>query len=246
MERKVVMESKLEKEVRFLKIYAAVATLFGAVFVLTAFSQQSGKQKFEEIDVERINIVEKDGQVKLVMANKARLPGPGNIVTGKFFTRQGPKGPGILFYNEKGDESAGLSYPTTEQDGKFLAGTLLAFDKYGGGQVVGMQYEENNVKRKAGIHIWDQPDASPEQQSKNYDEAHKMKPGPERDKLMQQAVAEERVFVGRSFDRSANVTLFDSNGTPRLRLSVGPDGDPKLEFLDTAGKVTQTLPAPAR
>jgi hypothetical protein len=240
------MESKLEKEVRFLKMYAAVATLFGAVLVLTAFAQQSGKQKFEEIDVERINVVEKDGQVKLVIANKARLPGPGNIVTGKFFTRQGLKGPGILLYNEKGDESGGLSYVSTEQDGKYLAGTLLAFDKYNGDQVLGMQYEENNAKRKAGIHIWDQPDASPEEQSKNYDEARKMKSGPERDKLMQQAVASERVFVGRSFDRSANIILFDANSRPRLRLSVGPDGDPKLEFLDAAGIVTQTLPAPPR
>jgi|SRR5215472_387087 len=240
------MESKLEKEVRFLKIYAAVATLLGAVLVLTAFAQQSIKQKFEEIDVERINVVEKDGQVRLVIANKARLPGPGNIVTGKFFTRQGLKGPGILFYNEKGDESGGLSYVSTEQEGKYLAGSLLAFDKYNGDQVLGMQYEETNAKRKAGIHIWDQPDASPEEQRKNYDEAHKMKSGPERDKLMQQAVASERVFVGRSFDRSATVTLFDANSRPRLRLSVGPDGDPKLEFLDAAGNVTQTLPAPPR
>lgn len=32
------METKLEKEVRFLKIYAVVVTLFGAVFLLTAFA----------------------------------------------------------------------------------------------------------------------------------------------------------------------------------------------------------------
>jgi hypothetical protein len=240
------METKLEKEVRFLKIYAVVATLLGAVFVLTAFTRQSGKQKFEEIDVERINIVEKDGQVKLVIANKARLPGPGNIVSGKFFQRQGLKLPGILFYNEKGDESGGLQYGSAEQDGKYLAGSLLAFDQYGGDQVVGMQYEEANSKRKAGFHVWDRPDVSSEEQNKNFDDAHKLKPGPERDKLMQQAVGSERVFVGRSGDRSANVTLFDANSRPRLRLSVGPDGDPKLEFLDAAGKVTQVFPASPR
>ena len=44
------MEPKLEKEVRFLKIYAAIATLACAVFFFTGFAIQSKKQKFEEID----------------------------------------------------------------------------------------------------------------------------------------------------------------------------------------------------
>ena len=56
----------------------------------------------------RVNFVEKNGQVKMVIANKARLPGPGNIVSGKLGQREGLKGPGILFYNEKGDECGGL------------------------------------------------------------------------------------------------------------------------------------------
>ncbi len=50
------METKFEKEVRFLKIYVAVITLGCAVFLLSAFAIQSDKQKFEEIDVKLINI----------------------------------------------------------------------------------------------------------------------------------------------------------------------------------------------
>lgn len=61
------MESKLEKEVRTLKAYVVVATLLCAVLV-AAFTMQSRKQKFGEIDVERINVVEKDGQVKMVIS----------------------------------------------------------------------------------------------------------------------------------------------------------------------------------
>src|SRR5437667_6560927 len=37
----------IEKEVRFLKIYAAIATLVGAVFFLSAFVLQTKKQKFD-------------------------------------------------------------------------------------------------------------------------------------------------------------------------------------------------------
>lgn len=47
------METKLERDVRFLKIYAVVVTIACAVFSLTAFAAQDKKQKLTEIDVER-------------------------------------------------------------------------------------------------------------------------------------------------------------------------------------------------
>jgi len=236
------METKLEKEVRFLKAYAVIVTLFGAVLFLTGFTMQTRKQKFEEIDVERINIVEKDGQVKMVIANKENLPDPGNIITGKFTKRASLKAPGILFYNERGDESGGLLYTSIEKDGKYGAGGQLSLDKYNGGQVIGFGLQDNNGKRNVGLHIWDQPDVSGEEQIKNWDAAHKLKPGPERDALMQQAAGQNRVFVGREVDKTATVTLFDLNGNPRIRMTVNANGEPKLEFLDAAGKVLQALP----
>jgi hypothetical protein len=139
----------------------------------------------------------------------------------------------------------GLSYVSTERDGKYAAGAALAFDKYSGDQIIGMSYGDDNGNRTVGFNVWDQPDVSVEEQNKNWDEAHKLKPGPERDALMQQAAGQQRVFIGRSSDRSANVTLYDANSRPRLRLVVGPEGEAKLEFLDARGKVTQILPAPA-
>jgi hypothetical protein len=241
-----MMENKLEKEVRFLKAYAVAATLLCAVFVLTAFTMQSRKQKFEEIDVERINIVEKDGQVKMVISNKEQLPGPGNIVTGKLGARQGLKTPGMLFYNEKGDECGGLIFGSREQDGKYAAATALLFDKYNGDQVMGMRVEDvGGGRRTVGLNVWDQPDVSPEEQHKNYDEAAKLSDGPEKDALRQQAVAHQRMFIGRTSDKQARIVLSDANGRPRIRLSVEQNGEAKLEFLDRSGKVTQTLPTPS-
>ena len=75
------MNSKLEKEVRFLKRYVLVSSLLIAALAFMAFASPEQNQKFEEIDVERINIVEKDGQLKMVISNKARQH-PG-IVNGK-------------------------------------------------------------------------------------------------------------------------------------------------------------------
>jgi hypothetical protein len=52
------MNNKIERDVRFLKIYAVVITTICAVLLLTAFTA-SKNQKFTEIDVGRINVVEK-------------------------------------------------------------------------------------------------------------------------------------------------------------------------------------------
>src|SRR5262249_29060340 len=92
LRRKMTM-SKLEKEVRFLKIYAVVTTLLFGVLAFSAFQQASQKMKFSEIDVERLNIVEKDGKLKMVISNSERQH-PG-IVDGKMLSRKRP--PGIIF-----------------------------------------------------------------------------------------------------------------------------------------------------
>jgi hypothetical protein len=51
---------QLEKQVRMLKLYAVIATGALLVFAIAGFRFADRKTKFEEIDVERINIVEKD------------------------------------------------------------------------------------------------------------------------------------------------------------------------------------------
>jgi hypothetical protein len=238
------MDRQLSREIRFLRMYTNLSTLTCLVVVLSAFTAQNRKAKFEEIDVERINIVESDGRITLVIANKERLPGP--IMGGQTYERVGLKAPGIVFYNDKGDESGGLRTVSSETADKYSAGAGLAFDKYNGDEVVGIRYNDDNGSRTVGLRILDQPDASPAEQKKNFEEARKLPPGPERDAHRRQAVANQRVFVGTSTDKTSAVTLYDGNSRPRLRLSVTVEGEPKLEFLDGNGKVLQVLPASSR
>ena len=209
------MESKLEKEVRFLKGYAFIATLVCAVFILSGFTLQNRKQKFDEIDVERINIVEHDGKLKMVISNNERLPDPTS--GGKTFKRQGIKTHGVIFYNQLGDECGGLLYGSEEKDGKYSAAALLTFDQYKNDQILSLMYGERDGRRETGFTVIDQPET-------------------------QQANATERIFVGRSRDRAARVTLYDTKGKARLRMFVDVNGNPKLEFLDESGKVTKSLP----
>ena len=100
------MNKKVQKEVHFLKVHAIVITLILGVMIFSGFKQNSQRPKIEEIDVEDINIVEKDGHLKMVISNKERVPGP--IIGGKTLSRQGGNSPGMIFYTEKGDECGGL------------------------------------------------------------------------------------------------------------------------------------------
>src|SRR3712207_5577511 len=110
------METRLEKEVRFLKIYAVVATLFCAVFLLSAFAFQNKKQRFEVIDVERINVVEKDGRLRMVISNRERQTPV--VVDGKTFPQEGGRSAGMIFFNEKGDEVGGLIFRGNTGEGQ--------------------------------------------------------------------------------------------------------------------------------
>ncbi len=236
------METKLEKDVRFLKIYAVGSTLLLAVFFLSAFALENKKMKFEEIDVERINVVEKDGRLRMVISNKERQH-PG-MVEGKLHNRKRDIA-GMLFFNEKGDEAGGLLVSNGEGKSQYLS---LTFDKFRQDQTMGFQHlESDNGAYFAGLKIWDRPDITfEEQQSKR--EAIKNIPDEAARKAALKELAEsgafgtERLVLGRGRSKSSFIELLDKRGKTRLEISVSEAGTPKINFLDENGKVVYSLP----
>src|SRR5688572_7965340 len=107
----------LEVRVRRGRFFAVFFCLLAGAVMLAAFQSpevQNAKQRFTEIDVERLNIVEPDGRLSLVLANKPRLP---DVIVGGVehdTGRKGTRGPGMLFFNHKGDECGGLTYSSFE------------------------------------------------------------------------------------------------------------------------------------
>ena|SRR5688572_3275827 len=239
------MKSKLEKEVQFLKLYAFVATLGLVVLFASAFTSQSQKQKFEEIDVERINIVEKDGKLKMVISNKQRQH-PG-IMDGKPIQRYGrSRPPGILFFNEIGDECGGLSYDGDQDKGQSLG---LSFDKFRQDQTLQLYHAEgSDGQNRAGLVIWDRVPLKTEAELiEKFRELDKKQYSPEKaaalKALREQGVfGFERVSVGKGQDQAAAIRLSDAKGRVRINLSVDAAGNPRLEFLDESGKPTYILP----
>jgi hypothetical protein len=244
------MDQDIRRELRLLKGYAIVVTTLLGTLSLAAFRQASQKQKFTEIDVERINIVEKNGNLRMVISNRERSIGP--IYKGKPFGYAGGTRPGIIFFNDEGTENGGLTFSGARQpDGTYRASSGFSFDQFNQDQVLYMQYNDNNGTRNMGLTIADRTDADIYDLVMQRDSIEKAHPaGPARNAALAQwaqprngvPMAAQRLYVGRDVSKAAVINLSDRNGKPRLRLRVDSLGAPSLEFLDAAGNVTSRLP----
>ncbi len=230
---------QLEEEVRWQRRVGGVLAVALAALVFAGFQATPGKTRFTELDVERLNVIEPDGQLVMAIANTARLPEP--VIAGKT-VGSGRRGPGIIFFDGKGWEVGGLTYGTTQKaDGSFTAGGHLSFDQFRNDQVVFLSYQDDGTHKRSGLYIVDRARTPTIDQLVAMDEAART---PEARKALEEklkGVAAQRIFVG-SDDETAMVRMRDRAGRDRLRLVVGPDGAPKLEFLDESGKAVQTLP----
>lgn len=236
------MQTKLERDVRNLKIYAICLTVFVVLIAALAFLNP-GTRHFNQIDVHRINVREKNGKLDLVISNSAKMPPA--IVDGKAFPN-GLRSPGMLFYNGKGDEGGGLGFSSrTLPNGSYSADGQLMFDQYNQDQEVGIQYEDDNGKRMAGLHVWDRSNTPLDQVIANFGRMSRA----ERHAAMQKMaaagnpLAATRVFVGKQRDKSSQVMLADAQGRPRLVMIVQASGTAEIQFLDDNGKVIKSISA---
>lgn len=228
---------------QILKAHASTATIVCAVLIASTFAQQTGRPKFDEIDVERINIVEKDGSLRMVISNRERQH-PG-MVDGKLMPREHGRPPGMIFFNHRGDECGGLIFDENGGKGHFVS---LTMDKSRQDQTIGMQHlESDNGEYFAGFRVWDRPNTSMADFMPKYAAAKKMPHGPERTAAFQALQDQgefgtERITIAKHRDKSAMIELSDTKGRARIRIAVDAAGNPRLDFLDETGAVIDSLP----
>jgi hypothetical protein len=241
---------QLERQVFVLKVYVVVVT---AAFILgTAFTAvtraQNPRQRFGEIDVERINVIERDGRLRLTISNLERASDP--VINGKTRRRIGGNAAGLLFFNDDGEERGGLVYSNNNAS--------LTFDKYRQNEVLRLAYSENAQGSNGGLSVIDRPNQPPsetevarmiEQESKlrSLAPAERQVAAAERMKELEalcvaSACGAPRLFSGKMSDRSAAVVLSDAVGRPRIRMAVTAAGAASLDFIDAAGKVIESFP----
>jgi hypothetical protein len=206
------MPDHASRDLFALRILTVASLAFSAIVGLVAWEWHH-TTRLGEVTVERINVVDGDGKLRLVISNKDRLPEI--VVGGKTFTRQGTPTPGLLFYNDEGDEDGGLTFEGRNGS----ANASLTFDQYRQDQTLGLQYAEEKGQRVVGLFAWDRSSTPSSQLTDR---------------------GAERLFVGKRLD-DALVTMSDAAGRQRLRLKVESSGAASIEFLDESGNVTRRI-----
>ena len=239
------MTSKLRRDVRLLQAYATLSSLVLVFLAVSAFRQAPAVQKLDELTVQRLNVTDASGTLRLVIAGKDRMH-PG-VMDGKTIDRPRPVA-GIIFFNDEGDEVGGLTITGQERDGTRRANALLAFDQLKQDQTIAIAYSEANGQRSTGLTVWDRPETRLSELIDKLNAAQTIADPAARDDAIKAArasapAAPRRVFVGKNPDRAAAIMLADAAGRPRLNLRVDAAGDASIEFLDADGKVVQRLPS---
>lgn len=198
---------------RFLVIYSGLLTAVFAVSMLTGFTK-SPVATFNEINVQRINVREPDGTLRMVISDSAKLPGV--IVKGKEQPKVDRPQAGMIFFNDEGSENGGLIFGgKRDAHGDVTdSGGSLSFDRYNANQVVQLLGVDDKENSMAGMAVSD---------SKEGGGGHR------------------RIWVGRSGDGAAMLSLMDAAGNERIQMKVPSDGTPEIEFLDANGKVTRSI-----
>jgi hypothetical protein len=202
-----------EKFRRYLSLYAAVLSTVVAATALTGAASTKAKGAFDELTVRRINVVEPNGVLRIVISDHAKLPGI--IVRGKEQAFARPQA-GMLFYNDDGSETGGLIFGGRRNaKGEVVdAGGSLSFDRYEANQIVQLIGVDDKEDRFAGLVVSDSPTGT---------EVHR------------------RAWIGRNDDGTASLELRDARGRRRLVLEVSGEGAAKVQFLDEKGTVVNEL-----
>ncbi len=200
---------------------------------------------FDEISVERINIVEKTGFNRMVLANSTRAPGIDKY--GKEVFRSEEPRPGMIFYNDEGTENGGLIFRGEKHNGKVNHGLHMSFDRYNQDQTLMMQHIEQADYMISGLTVMDRSDKEIDfNPIKAYTAALKAGDNATAEAIYAQLEQENQLGTYRAFygtlNGDAKLQLHDSHGNKRIQMVVTEQGEAKLEFLDENGQVILRLP----
>lgn len=230
--------------------------LGGVVAGVLVPARNSTKDVLDEINVKRINIVEDNGRFALVMANSQNLPG--GIRDGKQ-SGQRTGVPGIIFYNNLGDEIGGLIYPARTMEEGYDGGVQLSMDQIKQtGQAVALRHWRSGDYVRSLLEITDYStekfagdatgDPDLEAVLKTLNEANEA----DQERIFREeylpllgekGYLAHRVFLGSegAAKRRAMLEIKDSRSRPRIRLIVDEDDKPRIEILDEKGEVVSSM-----
>lgn len=244
----------MNRELVFLRTFA-FATVIGMVLLTASAFRKTGNYRFSEIDVERINIIEKDGTVKMIITNVERFPNGAEIINDRPTNEDRKKRSGMLFFNEDGIECGGFIYDGQKNENGHSAGLSLTYDQYDGDQVMQLltqDYRQGDQRFVSStLSFNDRPAKESQLQSdeimRELEELGKKDPQAMEAKYKEyeeQGIigAVRRVMLGKSPGQQDGLFLFDNKGKARAMFYVDKENNAKLDFYDGKGKVIASFP----
>jgi hypothetical protein len=203
------------------------------VLAVSGFTAARQKASFGTIDVQRINLVEPDGTLRMVLSDRARFPGA--IIRGKEYPFDRHTA-GLLFFNDEGTENGGLIFGGQKnEDGTVSSYGHLSFDRYDQDQELNLEHLQDGSGQSTKLAFLDQPDwpisdvlRLPREQWAHFAASHPR--------------GTPRLMMSRTEDGSVSLGLKDKQGHTRILIKVAADGTPVIELLDPSGQIVSRLP----
>jgi len=184
-----------------------------------ASGQNHKNQVFERITVQGVDIVDPDGTVRMTIGNRNYFP-PIRY-RDREYERSIDDSIGLIFFEADGDEAGGLiqaQLGDKNQSALILDFTHQLTDGIG----LIKQESADGEEWRAGLFISDRRAFVPGEITSS------------------QGV--ERVLLSSS-NNTAELVISDPNGSPRIRIGVGSDGNAYIHMLDDAGNIISRMPA---
>ncbi|RXG33014.1 hypothetical protein [Leeuwenhoekiella marinoflava] len=244
----------MKRELVFLRAFA-VTIVVGMILITTSGFKKNENQKFSEIDVERINIVEADGTVKMIITNFERFPNGTDKINARPTNEERKKRSGMLFFNEDGIECGGFIYDGQKNENGHSSGLSLTYDQYDGDQVMQLltqDYQKGGDRFvSSSLAFNDRP--SKESQIKTAEimkelQELRMK-DPKAMRLKQKEYENQgliggvpRIMLGKTRSQNNGLFLFDDKGLPKAMFYVDKENNAKLDFYDEQGNTIASFP----
>lgn len=255
-------ESRLLKQINYLKLHAVLSTTI--IFGLVVFQLSSIKNKgliatrsekenirLKYIAVERLDVVEPNGNVGISLSNSKRTPLPswdGQVLKGA----SNRDSPNIIFFDGKGDEVGGINFSNNHNNGNAVR--HFAFDGYKQDEVMAFSHFIQNGKSRTGLYIYNRPDINILASLKEMGISSNDIETQLRKKLLQFKKTNpvrfseiwydhKRLALQTNNAKEAELILADEKGQTRLRFSVSKLGRATIDFLDGNGNVVKQIDA---
>ncbi len=226
-------------------VFSGTLILF---LLLNSFRLEHKIENFDVINAKRINIIEKDGTLRMVISNK-ELQHSGRMDGQDWEYRERPAG--MIFFNDEGDECGGLIYETKKlKDGSRRNGMSVTMDQYRDDQVIQILNDERVLSDKIiserGLSINNFPTMEGvNARNKAFEKAEKISDEKLRSaklrEINQQYGSKNLLFLGKTKGNSQGLFIADHTGQPKLMIYVDEKGEPKIQTFAADGSIKNFL-----